>query len=503
MGSVLVIDDEPSICWSVRELLVSQGHLVETAASVEQARPRLREFDPDAVVLDVRLPGIDGLTALPGLQADYPNARFVVITAFGNLQTAVTALGQNVFEYLVKPFDLHEFGRVIERALEAPTQRPVAAVASEVDTSPLVGSSPAMQQVFRQIALVAATDFPVLLLGETGTGKDLAARSVHNFSPRNHGPFVPVCLADLSPSVLESELFGHVRGAFTGAQEDRAGLFAKADSGTLFLDEIAETPLELQVKLLRVLETQHYSPVGSSMPRRSSARVIAATNKNLRNMITHGTFREDLFHRLNVVSITMPPLRDRLNDIPALVERFINQLAPILRPAGIAPDIYIELACRRWPGNVRELRHALDHAVVLARRGIVRSMHLPDFSDASSGGASQPSDRTGTPDADGSQRRAAHLATVSSVAEQPADQSATAAIQTAIGDWVRERLSRITANDSTTLHAELMQIVESELFTRVLDSTGQNRSEAARILGVDRTTLRNRMKQLFPQSDSQ
>jgi two-component system nitrogen regulation response regulator GlnG len=455
MPRVLVVDDEPAVCWSLRELLTDRGYQVDTAGSVEAAWDCVRAAPPDVVVLDVRLPGEDGLSALPEFRKQCPGAKVIVITAFGDLPTAAKALGRGAFEYLVKPFDLGRFAEIVDRASQPETTAP-SATPEVAASGTLVGSGPAMQAVFRQIALVAPTEFPVLLLGETGTGKEVAARAVHDHSGRSAGPFVATCLAALNPALIESELFGHVRGAFTGAVDDRPGLFELAAKGTLFLDEIAETPPALQVKLLRVLETRRYCPVGSGVERTTTARLVAATHRNLPARIAEGEFREDFYHRLGVFSVTLPPLRDRPEDLRPLVEHFLSQLAADLRPAGISADFWDALARRTWPGNVRALRNAIDHAVVLARREILRPEHLPlEPSPAATGRT--PSTR----------------------------------LEAAIVDWTRDQLSR---PEPSPLHEALLQTIEPVLLAEVLSATVGNRTAAAKLLGLDRATLRAKLK---------
>lgn len=464
MSQVLVVDDEPAVCWSVSELLSDRGHAVQVTSSVEQAWQQLDTFSPDAVVLDVRLPGEDGLSALPEFRRRCPEAPVIVVTAFGDLATAVAALGRGAFDYLVKPFELSQFAEVVERAL-APRDRFSLPPGTGVEGQ-LVGRSPSMQAVFRQIALVAPTDFPVLITGETGTGKELAARALHEHSRRAAGPFIPVCPATLSPTIIESELFGHVRGAFTGAAENRTGLFELADNGTIFLDEIAETPMAVQVKLLRVLETHQYCPVGSGVERSTNARIIAATHRDLLELVRAGTFREDLYHRLKVFTVTLPPLQERRDDIRLLVEFFLGQLGEDLRPAGIGDDFWDEVNRRNWPGNVRELRHALDHAVVLARSGLLRSEHLPPAEDVRD--------------------------TIDLTPEQQ--------VIAAVARWVQAQLEP-KDRELDDLHQRLLRLVESGLLREVMEATGQNRTAAAKLLGLDRTTLRARLRQLVEEDD--
>lgn len=466
MSRVLIIDDEPSLCWSLAEALRESGCEVQTAGSIEHARKHISSgsFQPDLIAVDVRLPGIDGLTALTAWKHEHPDLPIIVMTAFGDLPTAARAFAEGAFEYLVKPFDLHAFTAVVHRALQQEPGKSLPVF--EAGNSEITGRSAAMQALYRQLALVAPTPYPVLLLGETGTGKELAARAIHQHSRVANGPFITVCPAALNPSLIESELFGHVRGAFTGAQESRPGLFDAAAGGTLFLDEIADTPLNVQVKLLRVLETRRFSPVGSGEERTTTARFLAATHRNLPEMIAAGSFREDLFHRLSAFTVRLPPLRDRLDDLPLLTEQFIHNAGPALQPAGIADDFFAELSSRTWTGNVRELRNTIDHALVMARGRILRAEHLPPHTQT-------PSTTPGT----------------SSLANP--DQQLAAAVAA----WVNSKLSCDTdASSLTGLYALAQQQLDATLLPTVLQHVNQNRTAAARILGLDRATLRTRLR---------
>ena len=461
MSRILVVDDEPAIGWSLRARLGDEGHAVEVAASVEAAVETCGRFAPDALLLDVRLPGRDGLSALPDLQALAPAARIVVMTAFGDLDTAVRAMNAGAFDYLVKPFDLESVLLVIARALaDRPDHTsPSPGAADPARVSHLVGTSPPMQAVFKQIALVAPTDLPVLVTGATGTGKELAARAVHAHGRRRDRPFLATSLAALAPSVIESELFGHVRGAFTGATADRTGLFALADGGTVFLDEVGEAPLDVQVKLLRVLEAREVVPVGSVQSRPVDVRVIAATNRDLKAAIAAGSFRDDLFHRLNVFPVAMPPLAARLDDIPQLVDWFLaRRVGP--RPA-TTPAFLDSLRGRPWPGNVRELEHAVEYACVVARGGPLQPEHLPP----------------------------AEVGAAPSAAGMTAEDAVAAAVQA----WVAERWPAATAA-AGDLRDRLVGHVEAVLVDAALARVAGNRTAAARMLGVDRATLRSKLE---------
>ena len=465
MSRILIIDDEPAIGWSLREMLSDEGHTVEVAASVEAGLETCGRFEPEAMLLDVRLPGRDGLSALPELRSIVPNAPVVVMTAFGDLDTAVRAVNAGAFDYLVKPFDLESVSRIVAHALAERDQHAAGRdqpAATVTDAALLVGSSPPMQEVFKQISLVAPTDLPVLITGETGTGKDLAARAIHTHGPRRHRPFVATSLGALAPSVIESELFGHVRGAFTGATSDRLGLFAMADGGTLFLDEIGEAPLDLQVKLLRALENREVTPVGAATPRKLDVRVIAATNRDLVAAIAAGTFREDLYHRLHVFPIHMPPLTARGDDIDRLAAHVLAQHAAGRPTQTMSAEFLAALRGRPWPGNVRELKHAIEYAAVVARGGMLRPEHLPAPPPAAA--ASQP----------------------------VGDAAADAEVVAAVGAWVNAAL----ANGSATagpLHETLMNLVEATLVQKVVDAAGGNRTAAAKVLGLDRATLRSKL----------
>ena len=468
MSRILIIDDEPAIGWSLREMLSDEGHSVEVAASVEAGLETCARFEPEAMLLDVRLPGRDGLSALPEFRSIVPNAPVVVMTAFGDLDTAVRAVNAGAFDYLVKPFDLESVSRIVAHALAERDQHAAGRdqpAATATDAALLVGSSPPMQEVFKQISLVAPTDLPVLITGETGTGKDLAARAIHAHSPRRHRPFVATSLGALAPSVIESELFGHVRGAFTGATADRPGLFAIADGGTLFLDEIGEAPLDLQVKLLRALETREVTPVGAAAPRKLDVRVIAATNRDLVAAIAAGTFREDLYHRLHVFPIHMPPLAARGDDIDTLAAHFLARHAAGRPTPAMSEAFRVALRSWPWPGNVRELKHAIEYAAVVARGGMLRPEHLP----------AQPATAASQP--------ASHVV---------GDTAADAQVVAAVGAWVDAALATGTTT-AGPLHEPLMNLVEATLVQKVVDAAGGNRTAAAKLLGLDRATLRSKL----------
>jgi DNA-binding NtrC family response regulator len=464
MSRILVVDDEASICWAFRESLGDEGHAVEVAASAEEGLAIAAGGPVDAVVLDVRLPGIDGLSAMRAFRERIGDAPIVVITAFGDLDTAVRAIEGGAFDYLVKPFDLEQATSVVARALEfrGAGPRPPRDAPAAPQPVALVGSSPAMQDLFKKIALVAPADVPVLITGETGTGKELVARAIHRHSPRRAGPFVPVNVAALPPTLVERELFGHVKGAFTGADQDRPGVLELASGGTLLLDEIGDLPPDLQVKLLRVIEHRAFTPVGDSRPRSADIRVVAATNRPIVELMAAGRFREDLYYRLSIFPIALPPLCDRLDDIPALAEHFLQQAR--LRDdvdARLTPAFLAALRARPWAGNVRELRNAIEHAAILARGRALAPEHLP----AAHPRAADPSQDPG-----------------GSIREQ-------------IADWARRQISDLPADARTgSLYERLLELVEPPLLEAALQRCRDNRAAAADVLGIHRATLRQKLR---------
>jgi DNA-binding NtrC family response regulator len=466
MSHVLIVDDEPSICWGFRELMTDDGHEVSIASSAEEALDIAAETTPDAVILDVRLPGRDGLSAIKDLRQKIGDVPIIVVTAFGNLQTAVRAVEEGAYDYLSKPFDLEQAAEIIRRALRQPAQpcesrdSYTQSIEEPAAQGTLIGSSLAMQAVFKQIALVAASDVPVLITGESGTGKELVAHAIHAHGRRKAAPFVPVCLAALSEGVLESELFGHVRGAFTGADRDRQGLLELADGGTVLLDEIGDVPLPVQVKLLRAIEQREVTPVGHTRPRQVDFRVVAATNRPLAELVAKGEFREDLYYRLGVFHIHLPPLRARTDDIPVLATHFLRLATIDGPPKHFSKAALADLTSRPWHGNVRELRNAVERAAVVARGDVVESEHFPPPSPLLS---------AANPSVEGQLGR---------LAAEWAGQQKFDSPETAPGD----------------LYERFLNLTEPALLESVLARCNGNRAAAARILGIHRATLRQKLR---------
>jgi two-component system nitrogen regulation response regulator GlnG len=456
----MVVDDEQSICWGLTRLGESLGHEVIAASSAEQAFEQAERTVPDVVILDVRLPGMDGLAALDRFQSRMASVPVIMITAYGDLQIAVDAVRRGAFDYIAKPFDTSKVQRALSRALASRLSES-ALTPPPLEVEGMVGRSPAMQEVYKRIALAAGSDAPVLVGGESGTGKELAARAIHRYSQRSEGPFVAVNVASLSPTLAESELFGHVRGAFTGAESSRRGLLAQADGGTLFLDEVADIPLPTQVKLLRALEHGEVVPVGGNEPQKADFRVISATHRNLLERVAAGEFRHDLYFRLCAFPIDLPPLRDRAEDIADLAEFFASILS---KPAGhahvsISNEALVEMKRRRWRGNVRELRNAIEHAMILARGRAIMPEHLP--------------------------------AEVEVVGPDEEESGLGENVIAAVRRWVQQNLDDPALSGAA--YQRLLEVIEPPLLEAALAKHRGQCASAARMLGMHRTTLRKKL----------
>jgi DNA-binding NtrC family response regulator len=452
MPKVLVVDDEESIVWVFRRLVEGLGYAFESAPSAERGLELARAGPPDVVFLDVMLPGMDGLTALEEFRTAAPRARIVIITAHGTLDTALKAVKLGAAEYLPKPVDLDRARGIIQDALRGVALSKEVEALRKGKAAPggLVGRSPAMQEVFRKVATVASSDASVLLLGESGTGKELVARALHYNGPRAHGPFEAVNCASIPETLLESELFGHEKGAFTGAVRLKPGKFEVASGGTVFLDEIGEIPGTSQVKLLRFLEERRFERVGGTDAVAVDVRIVSATNQNLEELVRSGRFREDLYFRLNVVRIDLPPLRERREDVPLLAAHFLD----LTRGAGLTGDALELLKAHAWPGNVRELRNAIERGVVLARGGPVRAEHLPD----------------------------------SVRSPRPAAESG---LETQVRDLVEKLAAQAVPGD---VFGAVEARWEKALLRRALELTGGNQVKASELLGINRMTLRKKME---------
>jgi len=434
---ILVVDDSPSTLEVLRRNLATEGYQVLTSPGVAEAVKVLEETKVDLVVTDLKMPKVSGMDLVRHVQENLKDTEVMMITGYPSIEGAVEAVKTGAEEYLAKPFTDEELISAVARALEKLRLRRSARRAGAAPAAAphgLIGESEPLREVLRAVDKAASVSATVLITGESGTGKELVARAIHYDSARASAPFVPVNCGGIPEGLIESELFGHVRGAFTGATESRAGFFHSADGGTIFLDEVSEMGLSMQVKLLRVLQDTEVCMVGSDKPRKVDVRILAATNKNLRDLVSRGAFREDLFYRLNVVTIPVPPLRERGDDILLLAHHFANVSAAELdRPSPrFSDDVLQALRGYHWPGNVRELENVIQRLVVMSEGAVVEAPDLPS-------------------------------------------------------------VMRFSVPGESGLNRTLAQ-VEAEHIRNVLQSVGGNKTRAAEVLGIDRKTLRKKLK---------
>lgn len=386
MRRILIADDEPNMRWILERALSKAGYDVETAEDGQLALERALAEPPDLVLLDLKMPKMDGLSLLRVMKEHYPDLLIVMMTAHGSTATAVEAMKAGAHDYLMKPFDIEELLLTVAKAFEVESLREqVDYLKAEVkrDGWQLVGNSEKMKAVKHLVERVALTPATVLIEGESGTGKELVAHAIHTLSPRVNGPFIRVNCAALTETLLESELFGHEKGAFTGAQARKTGRFELADGGTLFLDEIGELSFNVQAKLLRVLQERSFERVGGEKTINVDVRIIAATNRNLLKEAQEGRFREDLYYRLSVFPISIPPLRERREDIPYLVEHFLKKLRTYGQAKRFSPEALTHLQAYDWPGNVRELENVVERMVIISQGSVVGAEGLPVLSTSS------------------------------------------------------------------------------------------------------------------------
>jgi two-component system, NtrC family, nitrogen regulation response regulator GlnG len=464
-ATILVAEDEDGLRWVLEKGLRGAGHEVTSVADGRAALEEVERQPFDLVFLDIRMPVVDGLTALDRLRALRPDALVVIMTAHGTMATAIQAMQRGAYDYLTKPFDLDEVLLLTERALTARrlTQE-VAHLRSGLqevwEFGALIGRHPRMQDVYKVIGRIAASDVTVLLRGESGTGKELVARAIHHYSRRAGRPFVAVSCAAIPGTLLESELFGHERGAFTDARERKLGKLELAHSGTMFLDEVGDMPVELQAKLLRALQERAFERVGGHEPIRVDVRILAATNRDIEAMIRDNRFREDLYYRLNVMALDLPPLRERRRDIPLLVEHFLTKYAADLGQRAVAPSALDRLVGYEWPGNVRELENVIQRAMVMAATGVILPEHLP-------------------------------IGPVSAAASVAVDATLEEIIEHRLLECVRGLREQSSAN----LYDLMVGLVEKPLLRAVLRETEGNQVRAAQLLGINRNTLRKKLRE--------
>ena len=463
-GNILVLDDDAAIRTVVAHALRRAGHQVTTTASLAEFNRELRANMPDVVVSDVILPDGNGLEMVAGLAEAHPQLPVIILSAQNTLTTAVRATEVGAYEYLPKPFDLDDLTRAVDGALARQGAGEGDAVDADDSALPLIGRSPAMQDVYRVIARVISNDLTVLISGESGTGKELVARAIHDLGPRRAAPFLAINMAAIPRELIEAELFGHERGAFTGAQARSAGRFEQAAGGTLFLDEIGDMPLEAQTRLLRVLQSGEFTTVGGARTIKADVRIVAATNRDLDTLVQSGQFREDLFYRLNVVPVVLPALRERRQDIPLLARHFLDRAAEHGLPRKRLDEAAVRaIEAYDWPGNVRQLENIMRRLAVLSRDEIIGAPEL------------------------------AVILGTSADAVAPGDISLDAAVRARIDRLAREDPRGL---DDGTLYERIIAEVERPLIEAMLSRHGGNQLRAARAMGINRNTLRKRLDTL-------
>jgi len=468
-STILVADDDRAIRMVLNQALIRLGHDVRMTGNAATLWRWVADGEGDLVITDVIMPDENGLDLIPRIKKIRPELRIIVMSAQNTLMTAVKATERGAFEYLPKPFDLRELVSVVERALSAPNDAlaPYADEETE-DQLPLIGRSSAMQEIYRVLARLMGTDLTVMIMGESGTGKELVARALHNYGKRRNGPFVAINMAAIPRELIESELFGHEKGAFTGATSRGIGRFEQAQGGTLFLDEIGDMPIEAQTRLLRVLQEGEFTAVGGRVPIRAEARIIAATHHGLQQLIRQGLFREDLFYRLNVAPIRLPPLRERSADIPALVRHFASLAVREGLPLKRLDDAAMErLRTYRWPGNVRELENLVRRLAALYSQEVIGVGII----EAELGDAQATCDP----------------------ADGPSREGLAAAVERHIKGYFAAHKGGLPA---AGLYDRVLREVERPLILLTLGATRGNQIRAAHLLGLNRNTLRKKIREL-------
>ncbi len=470
-GNILLADDDAAIRTVLNQALSRAGYEVRSTSNASTLWRWVSQGDGDLVITDVVMPDENAFDLLPRIKRLRPELPIIVMSAQNTFMTAIKASERGAYEYLPKPFDLKELVAIVGRALSRPRGH-VSAVDGEGEDIPLVGRSPAMQEIYRALARLMPTDLTVMITGESGTGKELVARALHDYGKRRTGPFVAVNMAAIPRDLIESELFGHEKGAFTGAASRSAGRFEQAEGGTLFLDEIGDMPMEAQTRLLRVLQQGEYTTVGGRTPIKTNVRIVAATNKDLRISIQQGLFREDLYFRLNVVPIRLPPLRERIEDIPDLMRHFFTMIEKEgLARKQIDAEAMDRLKRYRWPGNVRELENLVRRLAALYPQETITSPIIEGELDV-------------RPIESGS----------SSVAEAPPGDET-------LSESVERHLNKYFANFRDTLpppglYHRILRDVEGPLIGAALAATRGNQIRAAELLGLNRNTLRKKVRDL-------
>ena len=474
-ATILVADDDKAIRVVLTQALGREGHLVRSTSNAATLWQWVSSGEGDLVITDVIMPDENGLDLIPRIRNLRPDLKIVVMSAQSTLLTAVRATERGAFEYLPKPFDLRELVKVVERAISEPAAAPEkpagdALVRAEEERLPLIGRSPAMQDIYRTLARLMATDLTVMIYGESGTGKELVARALHDYGKRRDGPFVAINMAAVPRELIESELFGHEKGAFTGATARYPGRFEQAAEGTLFLDEIGDMPLEAQTRLLRVLQEGEYVTVGGRTPMRANVRIITATHRDLRNMVRQGLFREDLFYRLNVVPIRLPPLHERNDDVPELVHHFFKRVqAEGLPTKTLDTAAMALLRSHRWPGNVRELENLIRRLSALYSQDVIGADIVQKELTVA---AAESGEGAGA---------------------VPDDESLGAAVERHLRTYFAAHQDSLP---SSGLYNRVLREIERPLIELSLAATRGNQIRAAKLLGLNRNTLRKKIREL-------
>ena len=469
-ATILVADDDQAIRTVLTQALGRQGYRVRAAGNAAMLWRWVADGEGDLVITDVVLPDENGLDLVPRIRKQRPELRIIVMSAQNTLLTAVKATQRGAFEYLPKPFDLNELMSVVKRALTQPIASDASAEKHDDADSelPLIGRSPAMQEIYRTLARLVGTDLTVMIAGESGTGKELVARALHDFGKRRGGPFVAINMAAIPRELIESELFGHERGAFTGATQRHVGRFEQAEGGTLFLDEIGDMPLEAQTRLLRVLQEGEYTLVGGRTPIHTYVRIIAATHRDLRQLIRQGLFREDLFYRLNVVPIRLPPLRERSEDVPLLARHFLTLVAAEGLPLKRLDEAALtRLKEYRWPGNVRELENLVRRLAAL-------------YSQETIG-------------VDVIEAELAETSPASAASEPATGESLSGSVERHLRDYFNAHRDGLPPSG---LYDRVLREFERPLLSLTLAATRGNQIRAAQLLGLNRNTLRKKLREL-------
>lgn len=462
MRRILIVDDEKNVLSSFKKIMTQDGYEIFTADNAEDGLSIARKGSIDLLIMDIRMPGMSGLEAFAKFKEIDPQMPIIIMTAFGTTETAIEAMQLGAYDYIIKPFEVPQMKSLIEKALSAARKMKTKVAyeaKAEFKGDMIIGSSSKMQQIYKTIGQVAASDVAVLIRGESGTGKELVARAIYSHSHRKFGPFIVINSAAIPETLLESELFGYEKGAFTDAKERRIGKIEQCNGGTIFMDEIGDMPVSLQAKILRILENKAFERLGGNKTIKVDVRLVTATNKNLEALIKEGKFREDLYYRLNAITIDMPPLRERKEDIPQLAEYFVDKYCKELHKdkSTISAEALRELQGFDWPGNVRELENVIKKAMLFSKGNII----LPE-----------------------------QIFIIGTIIDKSKD--SIAQLQTLLAQLVRQGIK----TQAGTLYKDLIEETEKALLVETLKQSLGNQSQAAKLLGISRPTLKEKIEKL-------